>query len=83
MDRRWMYDRCYDGGQIKEVFKFGVELFIDALNTDLDESDETFFNDLQHDSLLQTMMEEDFEIPGFTNASHDPAAWNQGGENPF
>ncbi|CAJ2650620.1 unnamed protein product [Trifolium pratense] len=28
-------------------------------------------------------MGEDFEIPGFTNASHDPVAWNQGGENPF
>ncbi|PNX54428.1 hypothetical protein L195_g048047 [Trifolium pratense] len=29
------------------------------------------------------MMGEDFEIPAFTNASHDPAAWNQGGKNPF
>ncbi|GAU43465.1 hypothetical protein TSUD_141030 [Trifolium subterraneum] len=26
-----MYDRCYDGGQVKEVFKLGVELFIDAV----------------------------------------------------
>ncbi|GAU22051.1 hypothetical protein TSUD_309550 [Trifolium subterraneum] len=31
MDRRWMYDRCYDGGQVKEIFKFGVELFIDTV----------------------------------------------------
>ncbi|GAU46507.1 hypothetical protein TSUD_285890 [Trifolium subterraneum] len=26
-----MYDRCYDGGQVKEIFKLGVELFIDAV----------------------------------------------------
>jgi hypothetical protein len=26
-----MYDRCDDGGYIKEVFKLGVELFIDAV----------------------------------------------------
>ncbi|GAU17357.1 hypothetical protein TSUD_232330 [Trifolium subterraneum] len=31
MDRRWMYDRCYDGGQVKEILKLGVELFIDAV----------------------------------------------------
>ncbi|KAK2444836.1 peroxidase P7 [Trifolium repens] len=33
MDRRWMYDR-YDGGKrgvVKEVFKFGVQLFIDTV----------------------------------------------------
>ncbi|MCI37420.1 hypothetical protein A2U01_0058644, partial [Trifolium medium] len=29
---------------------------------------------------MQTMMgEEDFEIPSFTVASHDPTTWNQGG----
>ncbi|GAU45841.1 hypothetical protein TSUD_175400 [Trifolium subterraneum] len=26
-----MYDRCYDGGQVKEIFKLGFELFIDAV----------------------------------------------------
>ncbi|PNX83399.1 hypothetical protein L195_g039441, partial [Trifolium pratense] len=33
MDRSWMYDRYYPGerGQLKEVFKLGVELFIKAV----------------------------------------------------
>ena len=33
MDRSWMYDRYYPGnkGQIKEIFKLGVELFIKAV----------------------------------------------------
>ncbi|KAK2417513.1 hypothetical protein QL285_039804 [Trifolium repens] len=33
MDRRWMYDRYDDGkrGQVKEVFKLGVKLFIDSV----------------------------------------------------
>ncbi|CAJ2639558.1 unnamed protein product [Trifolium pratense] len=33
MDRSWMYDRYYNGkrGQVKEVFKLGVQLFIDTV----------------------------------------------------
>ncbi|XP_045824924.1 uncharacterized protein LOC123917287 [Trifolium pratense] len=33
MDRSWMYDRYYQGkrGQVKEIFKLGVQLFIDTV----------------------------------------------------
>ncbi|GAU45484.1 hypothetical protein TSUD_191030 [Trifolium subterraneum] len=192
-----MYDRCYDGGQVKEIFKLGVELFIDAvkqnhvvrktggirclcavcqcrrirseddikyhleskgfqpsyliwtshgetffdnqpdqlqrqrqrqlmqqqmhqqrvnprppvqqnqavgrnqqssfyqpdqfhedeyrpnMNYTDEHVDQTFFDNLQHDPILQTLIgDEDLEISGFTNATHDGAAFNQGGEIP-
>jgi hypothetical protein len=50
-----------------------------------DMPDETFFNDLRHDSFVQTMITGDeLVIPGFTNHTHDStAAWNQSGENPL
>ncbi|GAU51244.1 hypothetical protein TSUD_412420 [Trifolium subterraneum] len=52
-------------------------------NVAIDMPDETFFNDLRHDSFVQTMMTGDeLVIPGFTNHTHDStAAWNQSGEN--
>jgi DNA mismatch repair ATPase MutL len=37
--------------------------------------DQTFFDNLQHDPILQTLIgDEDLEIPGFTNATHDGAS---------
>jgi hypothetical protein len=41
----------------------------------------SFFECIQHDPLLQSMIRGD-EFEPITNASHnDPAAWNQGGDS--